>query len=205
MPYTTSVAGTTITASWANANVRDQTISPFASTAARDTAITSPVNGMLCYTTDTGTLWTYLVTAGGWVPHGQTGGWIAYTPAWTASTTNPTIGNGTIDGAYMKVGRMVTVRARILVGTTTTAGTGTYFVSVPFASSAATPAQLVNALFTDASTANFHRYVGNLPTSSSILQFPTGDGTVAQWGAASPVAPANGDTFIISGTYEAAS
>jgi hypothetical protein len=57
MPYTTSVPGTTITASWANANVRDQVITPFASVSARDSAITSPVNGMMAVTTDTGYLW----------------------------------------------------------------------------------------------------------------------------------------------------
>lgn len=67
MPYTTSVAGTTITASWANANVRDQVVTPFASTGARDAAITAPVAGMLAVTTDTGTVWRY--TGTGWVPH----------------------------------------------------------------------------------------------------------------------------------------
>jgi hypothetical protein len=59
MPYTTLVSGTTITATWANASVRDQVITPFASVAARDSAITVPVNGMYVTTTDTGTLWRY--------------------------------------------------------------------------------------------------------------------------------------------------
>lgn len=49
MPYTTLVSGTTITAAWANANVRDQTVTPFASWAARDSAISSPVAGMVVY------------------------------------------------------------------------------------------------------------------------------------------------------------
>jgi len=49
MPYTTSVAGTTITASWANANVRDQVVTPFASTSALASAITAPVVGMATY------------------------------------------------------------------------------------------------------------------------------------------------------------
>lgn len=52
MPYTTLVAGTTITASWANANVRDQVITPFASAAARTSAIVSPVEGMGTYLTN---------------------------------------------------------------------------------------------------------------------------------------------------------
>ena len=49
MAYTTIVAGTTITSAWANANVRDQTIAPFATTGARDAATTSPVVGMVSY------------------------------------------------------------------------------------------------------------------------------------------------------------
>jgi hypothetical protein len=52
MPYTTVVAGTTITASWGNANVRDQVVTPFASAAARTSAITSPVAGMVSTRTD---------------------------------------------------------------------------------------------------------------------------------------------------------
>jgi hypothetical protein len=59
LPYTTVVAGTTISASVANTNWRDQVITPFASTSARDSAITSPVNGMVCYTTDAAVLWIY--------------------------------------------------------------------------------------------------------------------------------------------------
>lgn len=52
MPYTTLVAGTVITASWANASVRDQSLTPFANSAARTSAITSPVEGMLSYRVD---------------------------------------------------------------------------------------------------------------------------------------------------------
>ncbi len=52
MPYSTLVSGTTITAAWGNANVRDQVVTPFATAAARSSAITSPVEGMLSYRAD---------------------------------------------------------------------------------------------------------------------------------------------------------
>ena len=66
MPYSTVVAGTTITAAWSNTNNRDQVITPFASAAARDSAITSPVEGMHAYLTDTDKLMAYNGAA--WVP-----------------------------------------------------------------------------------------------------------------------------------------
>lgn len=66
MPYTTVVAGTAITASWGNANVRDQVVTPFASAAARTTAITSPIEGMVSYQSDLNLLYQYSGAA--WVP-----------------------------------------------------------------------------------------------------------------------------------------
>lgn len=54
MPYTTNVAGTTITAAYGNSNIRDQVVTPFATAAARASAITSPVQGMLSYRNDLG-------------------------------------------------------------------------------------------------------------------------------------------------------
>jgi len=67
MPYTTNVAGTTITASWGNANVRDQVVTPFATASARTSAVTSPLEGMLCYRTD-GDAFEGYDDAGTWIP-----------------------------------------------------------------------------------------------------------------------------------------
>lgn len=66
MAYTTLVAGTTITASWANASVRDQVVSPFASSSARTSAITVPVDGMVSTLTDSDSMWQY--TGAAWIP-----------------------------------------------------------------------------------------------------------------------------------------
>jgi len=52
LPYTTLVAGTSILASWANASVRDQVVTPFATTSARSSAVSSPVEGMVSAITD---------------------------------------------------------------------------------------------------------------------------------------------------------
>lgn len=85
MPYTTIVAGTSITASWANASVRDQVVTPFASTAARTSAVSSPVEGMLSAITGDDRLEAY--TGSAWdrtawySSSGRTGG------TWTRSAT----------------------------------------------------------------------------------------------------------------------
>jgi hypothetical protein len=77
MPYTTIVAGTYATASWANANVRDQTIVSFDSTGARDASITSPLPGMVCFINSND------ANEGLYVYHGATGGW-RKGPGWNA-------------------------------------------------------------------------------------------------------------------------
>ena len=100
MPYTTLVAGTTITAAWANANVRDQGIPVFATAASRDSAVTSPIEGMHAYTSDTNTLWFYTGTAwlfqSGPPPRFRlTGGGAGQTGVVTATPTTCTWANGT--------------------------------------------------------------------------------------------------------------
>jgi hypothetical protein len=68
MAYVTCVAGTVITASWANQNVRDQTTSPHATSAARAATITVPVEGMVTYLSDRKVLEVY--TGSGYQPVG---------------------------------------------------------------------------------------------------------------------------------------
>jgi hypothetical protein len=56
-----------------------------------------------------------------------------YSPTWTAATTNPVIGNGSISGRYQVVDKMVIGFFKILMGSTTTFGSGEYRVSPPLA------------------------------------------------------------------------
>ncbi|GAA1283693.1 hypothetical protein [Streptomyces javensis] len=58
------------------------------------------------------------------------GAWTSYTPTWTSST-NPSLGNGTILGRYMKVGRTVTCHVNLVTGSTTTYGSGSYSFGLP--------------------------------------------------------------------------
>lgn len=57
------------------------------------------------------------------MPNGPT--WQAYTPTWTQTGASPAIGNGTITGAYIKIGHTVLGRIEIVFGSSTNFGTGT--------------------------------------------------------------------------------
>jgi hypothetical protein len=58
--------------------------------------------------------------------------WTTYTPSLIGSTTNPTIGNGTISGRYISLGAMVFGEIRIVAGTAGfNRGAGTYSVTLP--------------------------------------------------------------------------
>ena len=59
--------------------------------------------------------------------------WQAWTPTWTAATTNPNIGNGTLSGRYCQVGKLVHCQLYMLAGSTTTFGTGVWRFSYPVA------------------------------------------------------------------------
>lgn len=54
-----------------------------------------------------------------------------YTPTWTASV-NPTLGNGSLSGVYVKTGKRVDVQFQLSIGSTTTLGTGVWYFSLPF-------------------------------------------------------------------------
>lgn len=61
------------------------------------------------------------------------GVWQSYTPVWTASTTNPSIGNGTLSGRYCVIGKLITAKIFLQLGTTSTPGSGAYSFTFPIA------------------------------------------------------------------------
>jgi len=79
-----------------------------------------------------------------------TPGWTAYTPSWTASTTNPVLNNGTLVGRYRRPtgADLVIVEVRLTIGSTTTFGSGTYWISVPVTPSATATLNAAGACYT---------------------------------------------------------
>lgn len=133
------------------------------------------------------------------------GAWTTYTPTWTSSGTQPAIGNGTLTGRYAKIGKWVTVQVVLNCGTTTTYGTGNYYVSLPV--TGATPfssyASLGSGYAFNSATASI-KLVGVMANdlSTTRVQFTGND--ILDLGATSPFTWQNGCALRVNWTYEAA-
>lgn len=60
-----------------------------------------------------------------------TGAWTTFVPTWTASSVNPSLGNGTLTSRWARVGRMIHWIGSLTCGSTTTGGTGFWMMSLP--------------------------------------------------------------------------
>lgn len=114
------------------ANIFNQ-VPVFASTTVRNQMIPTPYNGQTVYLTADNSTYTY--NGSSWIRSVQTAVGTAYTPAFTAVTTNPTLGTGgfpELTGMYSQNGNIVTGYVLISAGTSGSAvGSGVYRVSLP--------------------------------------------------------------------------
>jgi hypothetical protein len=100
------------------------------------------------------------------------GAWTAYTPTWTASTTNPVLNDGTLTGRYMKVGRTVYAEVVLTCGSSTTYGTGAWSFSLPATAASAGFSALGSARMI--STDTWHGQVSiNSGATTFQVTFPT--------------------------------
>lgn len=134
--------------------------------------------------------------------------WTTYTPTWAATGTQPAIGNGTLSGFYLQVGKFIIVRVRMLAGTTTTFGTGTYTFSLPVTAASGQGMAVGSSYLRDASaTSNGHAPGSALvdavsSTSTTLLMTSsTGSGLGSIVGATAPFTWANTDNMSAQVVY----
>jgi hypothetical protein len=133
------------------------------------------------------------------------GAWTSYTPTWTGSGSNPSLGNGTLTGRYSKVGRTVTVHINLIPGSTTTYGSGNYNWLLPFAAANNGCSYILQAhlLGTD-------RWMGQMvispaaTTTSAFFNLSTTNSRIDFMTPTRPETFANGSQLRITGTYESA-
>jgi hypothetical protein len=165
-------------------------IPKYASLTAMNTANPTPTIGDMCFRTD---LLSYMSYDGvAWNQVGPLGAWTPYAPAWTASTTNPTLGNGTLTGRYSLVGKTCSGQIKLTTGGTTSFGSGDWYFSLPFAAYETTDVHNIGY-------ASGNRSAGAAqPSTFAYLRSPTtcgispqiGDGGTG-WSASIPISWSN--------------
>lgn len=122
----------------------------------------------------------------------------SYTPTWTGTGSNPSIGTGTLTGYYVRLGDLVIGWISMTAGGTTTFGTGTWEFAIPIA--AATPPRFyVGACqVLDSGVAD---YVGisRLDQTTSKIRGIMSSGN--SLGPAIPHAWGSGDVCVLSFAY----
>ena len=130
------------------------------------------------------------------------GVWANFTPTWTATTTNPTLGNGTLTGRFVQIGKTVHFSMILTLGSTTTIGSGNYRFSLPVACAGATYSPIGSSHLRDNSGPDFRLYPAFLVTSTTVGVM--NGATAAQLTNTTPWTWAVGDEIRVNGTYEAA-
>jgi hypothetical protein len=131
------------------------------------------------------------------------GVWAEYAVTWASSGTQPALGNGTLEARYAQVGKLVHIRLRLVIGTTTTLGTGDWTFSLPVASKTHADLETFGQCVTlDAGTAYRHD-AANVVSGASVMKI-INISAGAFYDNDTPQVWAATDFMNVSLTYEAA-
>jgi hypothetical protein len=128
----------------------------------------------------------------------------SYSPIWTAATTGPVLGNGTLIGQFHINDRSLRCWGALVIGSTTTLGSGTWSISIPAACIVQPSVQfrsLGNFWINDVNL-SANRRVGSV----SVVRYQTVmntffSGTQSVINATAPFAWEDGDTLQWDVTY----
>jgi hypothetical protein len=133
--------------------------------------------------------------------------WTSYVPVWTASGTNPVINNGTIEGWYKVIGKTCFVRGNIVMGSTTTFGSGEWYVSMPVTAAHA-DAILMTVTLLDNGSAWYNATMAGaragFNTKAPMQYVNFTNGTASDVNSTQPFTWASSDRFVWNGSYEIA-
>ena len=158
MPRKTFTAGTLATASDVNTYLMNQSVMTFANASARNTAITSPTEGMVTYQEQADHLTVYNGTD--WIPFDIA--WTTYTP----TLAGVTLGSGfTLSAAYTTIAKTVIVQFYFALGATSAISADVSFSLPIYHASSNRSGQAGTCVVVDASPAT--RYPGTVLLSGT--------------------------------------
>jgi hypothetical protein len=140
-----------------------------------------------------------------WVAQGD---WSSHTPTWTASSSNPSLGNGTITTRWARVGRTIHWVGSLVCGSTTTGGSGFWSMSLPVT---AASSGLTTQGVADYVNVADNEYLGvcaiNSAGTTAVFSVKTATGSASAGNVSNtvPVATSANTRLHWSVTYEAAS
>jgi hypothetical protein len=182
---------------WSHALVTEDVISVVTSS----THPTDPYESQLIFETDTDYYMGYSGSA--WENVVKIGAWNTWTPVWT----NLTVGAGTIQARYIKIGRTVQFRLVFILGAGSAVGTDVLF-TLPVTASASDSSRLPigHALYEDVTVGNYFGQVWQANTTQGrFICMNNGTPPLGiSLGATTPLPWTTSDRISCSGTYEAA-
>lgn len=137
------------------------------------------------------------------------GAWQSWTPTWASSGTQPAIGNGTLTGAYKQVGKTLFFRIKFVGGSTTTWGTGSYFITLPvagYSGIAANDGFTLNGYSEDNGVKGYS-IVGTRMVDTTkfyVVFMDPAASTISTWAQTAPFTWSTGDYWSATGFYEVA-
>lgn len=122
--------------------------------------------------------------------------WPGYTPVLTSNSSAPTIGNSAISGSYRLMGKTADVHMNVTIGSTFSAGTGIYRLSlpsgaVPLSTSSAEAMGIATVLDVSASQTYFYHVLYVSSTTVSMVN------SVGAVGGSAPMTWATGDRISV--------
>lgn len=203
-----NIAGETLVADRATTVARAEWVPVFATTAARDAALTSPTEGMECFVTGTNTK--YFYSGSSWkaaYTHGafDTANWTA---TMTATGSNPSIGSGaTRTNRWRRLSdNMIRCHGKIVLGSGPSNGSGIYLFNLPVAMSASYGDRIPigTGIVYDSNLGSTYACVAYSVTASHADDVVQLVSSAAVHAAGLPFDLAQNDEFSWSCTYEAA-
>lgn len=129
--------------------------------------------------------------------------WTSDPGTWgSASDPQPSIGNGSLDGAYLLIGKTYYFRVQLVIGSTTTLGTGQWFFELPGSPNLLT-GMVAGGRGVDASDgAKEYGLWGTTKSNDQRFYLWSGDSATHLVGATDPITWATGDQINFNGVFE---
>lgn len=130
--------------------------------------------------------------------------WTSFTPTWAGGA--PAIGNGTLTGAYLLLGKMLHLRIWLKAGGTTTFGASAWTFTLPASATVSgSHTQIIPFSAYDSSTSTWYAGMGFVGSvgSTSVINMRS-HGSTASVGPANPFTWATSDELMLEGVIEVA-